>query len=114
MFPPPFPLTLVGKVDLVNVAATFSGLPDIPLTDLGVTLNGGADGLFASLCAPSSGTSTATLTDQNGDKTANDPAAFTVSGCPAKRSPAVRAAAGRAEAAAGRASRRSVARRSLV
>jgi hypothetical protein len=84
VFPPPFPLTLVGKVDLVNVAATFSGLPDIPLTNLGVTLNGGPNGLFASLCAPSSGTSTATLTDQNGDKTATDPAAFTVSGCPAK------------------------------
>jgi hypothetical protein len=86
VFPPPFPLTLVGKVDLVNVAATFSGLPDIPLTNLGVTLNGGPNGLFASLCAPSSGTSTATLTDQNGDKTASDPAAFTVSGCPAGKS----------------------------
>ena len=86
VFPPPFPLTLVGKVDLVNVTATFSGLQDIPLTNLGVTLNGGPNGLFASLCAPSSGTSTATLTDQNGDKTATDPAAFTVSGCPGKSS----------------------------
>jgi hypothetical protein len=70
----------------VNVAATFSGLPDIPLTNLGVTLNGGANGLFSSLRAPNSGTSTATLTDQNGDKTAKDPAAFTVSGCPGKPS----------------------------
>jgi hypothetical protein len=86
VFGPPFPLTLVGTVDLVNVAATFSGLPDIPLTDLGVTLNGGTNGLFASLCAPSSGTSTATLTDQNGDQTATDPAAFSVSGCPATTS----------------------------
>ncbi len=82
VFPPPFPLTLVGKVDLVNVSTTFTGLPDIPLTDLTVTLNGGADGVFSSLCSPSSGTSTATLTDQNGDKTATDPAPFTVSGCP--------------------------------
>jgi hypothetical protein len=83
VFPPPFPLTLVGKVDLVNVSTTFTGLPDIPLTNLTVTLNGGPDGVFASLCSPSSGTSTATLTDQNGDKTATDPEAFTVSGCPA-------------------------------
>jgi hypothetical protein len=82
VFPPPFPLTLVGKVDLVNVSTTFTGLPDIPLTNLTVTLNGGPNGVFASLCSPSSGTSTATLTDQNGDKTATDPAAFTVSGCP--------------------------------
>ena len=86
VFPPPFPLTLVGKVDLVNVAATFSGLPDIPLTSLGVTLNGGSNGLFSSLCAPTSGTSTATLTDQNGDKTVADPVAFTVGGCPSKQS----------------------------
>jgi hypothetical protein len=82
VFPPPFPLTLVGKVDLVNVSTTFTGLPDIPLTNLTVTLNGGPNGVFAALCSPSSGTSTATLTDQNGDKTVTDPAAFTVSGCP--------------------------------
>ena len=82
-FPPPFPLTLVGKVDLANVSTTFTGLPDIPLTNLGVTLNGGPTGLFASLCATQTGTSTATLTDQNGDKTVSDPASFTVSGCPA-------------------------------
>jgi hypothetical protein len=81
-FPPPFPLTLVGKIDLTNVTASFSGLPDIPLTNLTVTLNGGKNGLFSSLCAPASGTSTATLTDQNGDKSATDPAPFTVSGCP--------------------------------
>jgi hypothetical protein len=82
VFPPPFPLTLVGKVDLVNVSTTFTGLPDIPLTNLTVTLNGGPNGVFAALCSPSSGTSTATLTDQNGDKTVTDPAAFTVSNCP--------------------------------
>jgi hypothetical protein len=81
VFPPPFPLTLVGKVDLVNVSTTFTGLPDIPLTNLTVTLNGGPNGVFAALCSPSSGTSTATLTDQNGDKTVTDPAAFTVSNC---------------------------------
>ena len=66
----------------MNVSTTFTGLPDIPLTNLTVTLNGGPDGVFASLCSPSSGTSTATLTDQNGDKTVTDPAAFTVSNCP--------------------------------
>jgi hypothetical protein len=86
VFPPPFPLTLVGKVDLVNVSTTFTGLPDIPLTNLTVTLNGGPNGVFSALCSPSSGTSTATLTDQNGDKTATDPAAFTVSGCPSSPS----------------------------
>ena len=33
-FPPPFALTLNGAVDLATNTTTFSGLPDIPLTDL--------------------------------------------------------------------------------
>ena len=82
VFPSPFPLTLTGAVDLARNAATFTGLPDIPLTNLGVNLDGGPEGLFLSTCQAPSGTATATLTDQNGDKTAKVPAAFTVSGCP--------------------------------
>jgi hypothetical protein len=82
VFPSPFPLTLTGAVDLARNAATFTGLPDIPLTNLGVNLDGGPAGLFLSTCQTPSGTATATLTDQNGDKTAKVPAAFTVSGCP--------------------------------
>jgi hypothetical protein len=83
VFPPPFPLTLIGAVDLVHNVTTFTGLPDIPLTDLAVTLNSGPASLFASDCHAPSGTATATLTDQNGDRTATVPAKFTVSGCPA-------------------------------
>src|SRR6201999_451519 len=73
VFPSPFPLTLTGAVDLLKNSATFSGLPDIPLTNLAVSLDGGADGLFLSTCATPSGTATATLTDQNGDRTATVP-----------------------------------------
>jgi hypothetical protein len=83
VFPPPFPLTLVGTVDLVSNATAFTGLPDIPLTDLAVTLNSGPSGLFGSTCRPTSGTATADLTDQNGDKTAHLPVRFAVAGCPA-------------------------------
>ncbi len=82
VFPSPFPLTLSGAVDLVKNSATFSGLPDIPLTNLGVTLSGGAQGLFLSTCQTPSGTAKATLTDQNADKTVTAPASFSVSGCP--------------------------------
>lgn len=82
VFPSPFPLTLTGTVDLLKNAATFAGLPDIPLTNLGVTLDGGSQGLFLSTCSTPTGTATAKLTDQNGDKTATVPAAFAVSGCP--------------------------------
>ena len=47
-----------------------------------MTLNGGTEGLFLSTCAAPAGTATATLTSQNGDKTASVPGKFTVAGCP--------------------------------
>jgi hypothetical protein len=81
-FPAPFPLTLTGAVDLLTDSARFTGLPDIPLTDLTVSLAGGPQGLFLTTCKSPGGTATATLTDQNGDRTLTVPSAFTVSGCP--------------------------------
>lgn len=81
-FPAPFPLTLTGAVNLLANSATFTGLPDIPLTNLTVSLAGGAEGLFLATCANPSGTATATLTDQNADRTRTIPSVFTVSGCP--------------------------------
>ena len=85
VFPPPFPLTLAGAVDLAKNSARFTGLPDIPLTDLQVSLNAGPTGLFLSTCQTPTGTATALLTDQNGDKTVNAGSSFTVSGCPGNR-----------------------------
>jgi hypothetical protein len=82
VFPPPFPLTLTGTVDLNSNATTFTGLPDIPLTDLKVTLNPGQYALFQGSCNTPSGTATAKLTDQNGDKSASVPTGFTLGGCP--------------------------------
>jgi hypothetical protein len=82
VFPSPFPLTLTGAVNLAQNTATFTGLPDIPLTNLAVNLNAGPEGLFLSTCNTPSGTASATLTDQNGDKTVKAPANFTVVGCP--------------------------------
>ena len=48
-----------------------------------MTLDAGANGLFQSTCKTSTGTASATLTDQNHDRTDTVPDAFTVSGCPA-------------------------------
>jgi hypothetical protein len=83
VFPSPFPLTLTGKVDLAGNSTAFTGLPDIPLTDLNVTLDGGAHGLFKSNCATPSGMATASLTDQNGDKKAGAGATVAVANCTA-------------------------------
>ncbi|HTU28970.1 MAG TPA: hypothetical protein VMF07_06295 [Solirubrobacteraceae bacterium] len=82
VFPAPFPLTLTGAINLLTNSATFSGLPDIPLTSLAVTLNGGSKALFDTDCATPSGTATAKLVDQNGDQTRNVSAHFGVVGCP--------------------------------
>jgi hypothetical protein len=81
-FPAPFPLTLVGSVSLLTNTASFTGLPDIPLSQLAVKLNGGSHGLFATGCNPASGTSAAKLVDQNGDESRSVSAAVSVSGCP--------------------------------
>ncbi|HET6865939.1 MAG TPA: hypothetical protein VFH80_08455 [Solirubrobacteraceae bacterium] len=83
VFPPPFPLTLSGAVDLTKNTTTFTGLPDIPLTNLTVSLNPGPEAVFGTTCKPPTNTATATLTNQNGDHTVTVPAKFTVSGCPA-------------------------------
>jgi hypothetical protein len=82
VFPSPFPLTLVGSVNLVSNTTNFTGLPDIPLTSLLVTLDGGPQGLFLTLCHDPTGTASATLTNQNGDKTVTAPGKFTIAGCP--------------------------------
>jgi hypothetical protein len=81
VFPAPFPLTLTGAVNLLKNSATFTGLPDIPLANLTVSLAGGPHGLFLTTCQTPTGTATATLTDQNGDRALTVPSSFTVSGC---------------------------------
>ncbi len=52
VFPAPFPLTLVGNVTLTTRQASFTGLPDIPLTSLSLALNGGPESLFLTNCNP--------------------------------------------------------------
>ena len=80
VFGAPFSLTLTGSVNLATDTTTFDGIPDIPLSQLQVVLDGGTDGAFATTCQTSSGTATAKEVSQNGDLTRNLSAPFTVSG----------------------------------
>jgi hypothetical protein len=82
-FPQPFALTLNGNVSLASNTTTFTGVPDIPLSDLRVTLAGGPNAAFATTCATPSGNASGSFTSQNGDKFATSTAPFTISGCPA-------------------------------
>jgi hypothetical protein len=81
VFPPPFSLKLTGKVELNSNSTTFQGLPDIPLTDLRVTLSGGPKAVFQSSCTTPSGTATAMLSSQNGDQSKSVSTPYAVSGC---------------------------------
>lgn len=81
VFPPPFPVSLAGAVNIATGSTTFTGVPDVPLNDLKVVLFGGQNAVFSASCNPSSGTASATLTSQDGDKTATSRAPFTVAGC---------------------------------
>ena len=80
VFPAPFSLTLTGSVNLATDTTSFNGIPDIPLSQLQVVLNGGTAGAFATTCQASSASATAKVVSQNGDiaRTLTDP--FTVSG----------------------------------
>lgn len=81
VFGPPFSMSLVGQIDLGTNATTFTGIPDFPLTDLKVALNGGSSAVFNTTCEHPSGSATATLTSQNGDLTRTAAAPFTISPC---------------------------------
>ncbi len=82
-FPAPVPLTLTGTVDIADNTVTFTNLPDVPLTALTVTLNGGSLSLYAATCQTPSGSATATFVDQNGDPPVSVTDGFTVTNCPA-------------------------------
>lgn len=81
VFPPPFPITLAGKVNLATGSTTFTGVPDLPLTDLNVTLTGGPNSVFLATCNPSAGVASSALTSQDGSQTVIISQPFTVSGC---------------------------------
>jgi hypothetical protein len=81
-FPPPFALTLNGSVSLAGNTTTFSGVPDLPLSDLTVSLAGGPDAAFASTCTTPSGDAIGGFSSQDGDLFASSTAPFTVTGCP--------------------------------
>jgi hypothetical protein len=101
VFPPPFALTLAGAVDVVHNTTTFTGLPDIPLSDLKVTLAGGANAAFAALCSPASGTASSTLISQSGMHT-TVASPFTVAGCSGSQSGASGSGSGSQPSPAGR------------
>lgn len=81
VFPPPFAMTLSGSVNLNGNSVSFATVPDLPLTQLAVTLRGGPDGLYRTSCSPARGSVSGKFTGQNG-ATVTASGAFTIAGCP--------------------------------
>jgi hypothetical protein len=78
----PFKVVLSGAIVLGNpVTTTFGSIPDIPLSDLKVSLTGGPNAAFTTSCSPKSSAITGSFTGQNG-KAASVPAPVTVQNCP--------------------------------
>jgi hypothetical protein len=64
-FPAPFALSLVGNINLLANSVTFGNVPDVPLSTLTVTLNGGSQALYYTTCAQPTGAVTAGFTGQS-------------------------------------------------
>jgi hypothetical protein len=81
-FPAPEQFTLAGAINIATNAVNFAALPDVPLTDLHVVLNGGSNALFISNCNPPSGPLTGSFTGQNTAMHTSS-STFGISGCAA-------------------------------
>jgi hypothetical protein len=82
VFPSPFSLTISGVINIAASTVTFQNEPDVPLTDLKVTLSGGPNALFVTGCSATTATATGSFTGQNGKSAQSNPA-LPLSGCPA-------------------------------
>ena len=80
-FPAPLGITIVGAINPVSGSVTLAPLPDLPLTSLVLTFNGGPGGekAFNTTCAP--GKFVGKFAPQDGAATDNVSAAIRYTGC---------------------------------
>jgi uncharacterized membrane protein YgcG len=81
VFPAPFPITLTGSVNIATNTTTFTGVPDLPLTDLKVTLAGGPNAVFMTSCNTTSGSAVTTETPWSGEPAVTATAPVSLAGC---------------------------------
>jgi hypothetical protein len=92
-FPAPFSFALNGAISIANNSVTFSQVasaagttyvPDLPITEMDVTLNGtngSVPALFDAPCTTTSGTLSATFTPWNGGTAVTSSPTLAVTGC---------------------------------
>ncbi len=79
-FPPPAVLTLTGTIGLAQHTVTFLTIPDVPVTQLSVSLSGGPKSLLSGACTTPTGQLAGAFIGQNG-KRATAQKTITISGC---------------------------------
>ncbi len=79
-FPPPAVLTLTGTISLAQHTVTFLTIPDVPVTQLTVSLLGGPKSLLSGDCTNPTGQLAGAFIGQNG-KRATAQKTVTISGC---------------------------------
>ena len=79
-FPPPAVLTLTGTISLAQHTVTFLTIPDVPVTQLTVSLLGGPKSLLSGDCTTPTGQLAGAFVGQNG-KRATAQKTLTISGC---------------------------------
>ncbi len=84
-FPPPFAISFSGAINIVGDSVSFQTVPDVPVSSLTVTLNGGATAMFYTNCLAPTGTLSAALVGQDGTSTTQT-LPISVAGCQARPS----------------------------
>ena len=79
-FPPPAVLTLTGTISLAEHTVAFQTIPDVPVTQLTVSLLGGQKSLLSGNCTTPTGQLAGAFVGQNG-KRATAQKTLTISGC---------------------------------
>jgi hypothetical protein len=80
-FPPPVAIRLTGAFDAHNETVTFPTLPDVPISSLVMTFNGGPRSVFESNCSAQTGTISGSFAGQNG-AAFNSNSSLSLTGCP--------------------------------
>lgn len=83
-FPAPYAMSIVGTIDYVHRSIAFTGMPDIPVSQVGLDVTGTATGpAFITTCKGS--TVSTTFTPQDGNPAVSETGRITYRQCPTAR-----------------------------
>jgi hypothetical protein len=79
--PPPFSFTISAPINLGQRSITLQNVPDVPISDLHISIPGGPNGVFITTCGATSAAATVSLSAWSG-ATVNASPTLSLTGCP--------------------------------